>query len=152
MFKKLTGCEELVMRVVWDAGEELDLAETTRRVNDKFHKGWAPQTVSTFLARIVGKGYLKSYRKGRVFFYQILVTFKEYRNYITREFMDSWYHGSSGGADARIALEAYNTLMEYCKAQGNCENCLMAGEDTGTVDCIMKLQDYPKRWQQLDLD
>ena len=66
--------------------------------------------------------------------------------------MHFWYHGSSGEADARIALEAYNTLMEYCSTQRDCKNCLMAGEDIETVDCIMKLQDYPKHWQKLDLD
>ena len=38
--EKLTTCEELVMKTVWDAGEELSLMEIMQRVNDKYHKEW----------------------------------------------------------------------------------------------------------------
>lgn len=87
IFEKVTECEQLIMKVVWDAGEELSLMEIMQRANDKYYMNWKPQTVSTFLARLVRKGYLKHHRQGRVFLYQILIPFKEYRNYITREFM-----------------------------------------------------------------
>ena len=70
--EKLTTCEELVMKTIWDASEELSLTEIMQRVNEKYHKEWKPQTVSTFLARLVRKGYLQYYRKGRVFFYQTI--------------------------------------------------------------------------------
>ena len=49
----LTDCEQLVMKTVWDAEEELSLMEIMQRVNDRYHKDWKPQTVSTFLARLV---------------------------------------------------------------------------------------------------
>ena len=68
--ENLTDCEQLVMKTVWDAEEELSLMEVMQRVNDKYHKEWKPQTVSTFLARLVRKGYLRHYRQGRgVLFY-----------------------------------------------------------------------------------
>ena len=44
----LTDCEQLVMKTVWDAEEELSLMEIMQRVNDRYHKDWKPQTVSTF--------------------------------------------------------------------------------------------------------
>lgn len=159
VFLKLTECEEFVMKTVWDADEELDMMEIMKKVNDKYHKTWKPQTVSTFLARLVRKGYLQNYRKGRVFYYQVLVPFKGYRNYITREFIHFWYRGSSA-ADMRIALEAYDTIREYCRTQkdreGGCRTCLLSsGEDNEEYqwsDCIMENQDIPKDWQELDLD
>ena len=64
--ENLTDCEQLVMKTVWDSEEELSLMEIMQRVNDKYHKEWKPQTVSTFLARLVRKGYLRHYRQGRV--------------------------------------------------------------------------------------
>lgn len=89
--EKLTACEELVMKTVWDAGEELSLMEIMQRVNDKYHKEWKPQTVSTFLARIVRKGYLRHCRQGRVFFYQILVPLEEYKGQQAKEFVEFWH-------------------------------------------------------------
>ena len=77
-FQNLTNCEELVMKTVWDAERELSLADVTRRVNETYHKEWKPQTVSTFLARLVRKGYLENHREGRGFYYQILVPQKDY--------------------------------------------------------------------------
>ncbi len=89
--EKLTTCEELVMKTIWDASEELGMMEIVQRVNDKYCKEWKPQTVSTFLARLVQKGYLQSYRKGRVFFYQVLVPLEEYRGQQAEEFVKFWH-------------------------------------------------------------
>lgn len=92
---KLTDCEQLVMKAIWDAGDELSLMEIMDRVNEKYNKDWKPQTVSTFLARLVNKGYIKSYRFGRVFFYQILVSLEEYKGQLTCEYVDFWNHGNA---------------------------------------------------------
>ena len=35
--ENLTDCEQLVMKTVWDAEEELSLMEVMQRVNDKYH-------------------------------------------------------------------------------------------------------------------
>ena len=88
--QSLTNCETLVMKTVWDAERDLDLTDITQRVNEAYNKKWRPQTVSTFLARLVRKGYLKNYRKGRVFYYQILVQQKEYLGEMAERFVEFW--------------------------------------------------------------
>ncbi|MDE5717212.1 MAG: BlaI/MecI/CopY family transcriptional regulator [Lachnospiraceae bacterium] len=88
--ENLTNCEEMVMKTVWDAEQELDLAGITQRVNETYHKDWKPQTVSTFLGRLVRKGYLKHYRHGRVFYYQILVLQKDYLGELAERFAEFW--------------------------------------------------------------
>lgn len=93
--EKLTDCEELVMKTVWDAEEELSLMEVMSRVNEKYKKNWKPQTVSTFLARLVKKGYLRHYRQGRVFFYQILVPLDTYKGQLTNDYVNFWNHGNA---------------------------------------------------------
>lgn len=92
--KNLTACEQLVMKTVWDAERELGLMEITRGVNDTFGKDWKPQTVSTFLARLVKKGYLESYRQGRVFFYRILISQENYVREMAEQFIAFWHQGS----------------------------------------------------------
>lgn len=89
-WQDLTNCEEIVMKAVWDAEKELDLMGITQRVNEIYHKEWKPQTVSTFLARLVRKGYLKHYRQGRVFYYQILVSQKDYLGEMAVRFAEFW--------------------------------------------------------------
>ncbi len=93
--ENLTDCEELVMKTVWDAEEELSLMEVMARVNEKYHKDWKPQTVSTFLARLVKKGYLRHYRQGRVFFYQILVPLEVYKGALTNDYVEFWNHNNA---------------------------------------------------------
>ncbi len=93
--ENLTDCEQLVMKTVWDAEEELSLMEVMARVNDKYHKDWKPQTVSTFLARLVKKGYLRHYRQGRVFFYQILVPLEVYKGQLTNDYVSFWNHDNA---------------------------------------------------------
>ncbi|MDE7247392.1 MAG: BlaI/MecI/CopY family transcriptional regulator [Lachnospiraceae bacterium] len=92
--KNLTDCEQLVMKTLWDAEKEIGLMEITRRVNEAYDKDWKPQTVSTFLARLVRKSYLESYRQGRVFFYRILVPQMDYVGEMAEQFIAFWNRGS----------------------------------------------------------
>lgn len=91
-FERLTECEEVVMKTVWDSDEELCMMEIMDRVNEKYDKAWKPQTVSTFLARLVQKGYVSHYREGRQFFYKILVPLEEYKGKLTNEYIKFWNH------------------------------------------------------------
>lgn len=92
--KNLTACEQLIMKTVWDAEKELGLMEITKSVNAAYHKDWKPQTVSTFLGRLVRKDYLESHRQGRVFYYRILVPQEDYLREMTEQFIAFWYQGN----------------------------------------------------------
>lgn len=92
--KNLTECEQLIMKTLWDGERELSLMEITQRVNDAYQKDWKPQTVSTFLARLVRKSYLESHRQGRVFFYRILVPQEDYVGKMAEQFITFWNRGS----------------------------------------------------------
>lgn len=74
----ISACERLVMKVIWDSPEQLALQDVMDRVNEENGKAWKPQTVSTFLSRLVRKGFLTSYRKGRYSYYQPVVSKEEF--------------------------------------------------------------------------
>lgn len=74
----ISTCERLVMKIIWDSTEDLALQEVMDRVNEENGKTWKPQTVSTFLARLVKKGYLSVYRKGRYSYYQPAVSKEDF--------------------------------------------------------------------------
>lgn len=137
MFEKLTECEEMVMKAVWDAGEELSLMEIMQRVNDKYHKQWKPQTVSTFLARLVTKGYLGHYRQGRTFFYQILVPFEAYRLQITREFDKFCYYDSGDGSVRQDVKAPLETLIRICGSHLACAACPLYDPNGSDTACML---------------
>lgn len=90
----LSDCEQMVMKCIWDSGRELRVQEITDDVNRNYQREWKLQTVSTFISRLVKKGYLDMYRKGRTFFYRPLIEEKEYRNWLMAEYIKFWNGGN----------------------------------------------------------
>ena len=71
-------CEEEVYVELCRMEEPLAPEEMRAAVNMRGHE-WKPQTVSTFLIRLVKKGYVSTYRKGRYFYYVPVVPLEEYQ-------------------------------------------------------------------------
>ena len=76
--KRLSDAEEMVMSVIWNNDELMSLEEIRKKSYEKYGKDWKPQTVSTFLARLVRKSFLTVYRKGRYSFYQPAVSKEDF--------------------------------------------------------------------------
>lgn len=93
----LTESEQVVMKCIWDSPVELTLSDVTKSVNADYGKDWKPQTVSTFLCRLVRKGFLSSYRKGRYFFYQTLVKERDYKKRVMKRYIKFWEKGDGVG-------------------------------------------------------
>lgn len=116
----LSDCEQMVMKSVWAATQEIGVQEITEYVNQKYQKTWKLQTVSTFLSRLVKKGYLEMYRKGRTFFYKPLVNEREYRKWIMMEYINFWSAG--------------NVLDFVC---GLCEDVTLTSEEKQQIKDII---------------
>lgn len=90
MENKLTHAEMLVMGIVWDNPKHMVLSEIVETVNERWGKDWKPQTVSTYLAHLVRKGYLKMHRNGRAYTYEPLKAKDEYMVEMLKALRD-WY-------------------------------------------------------------
>ncbi len=90
----LTNAEMLVMKCIWDTPHDMVLSEIVAMVNERYDKGWKPQTASTFLARLVQKKFLRMDRDGRIYTYHPLVTDKEFKNKVMNQFISFWEGGS----------------------------------------------------------
>ena len=75
---KVSLCEEQVLAVILDSEEHPDLRKAMETVNERFSKQWKPQTVSTFLSRLVKKKVLSMYRKGRYCYYMPEIQKEDY--------------------------------------------------------------------------
>ena len=90
--EKLTESEELVMKAIWDCKKEPVLSDVVDRVDGFYGKEWKPQTVSTFLAKLVRKEYLKLIRNGKIYTYKVLVPEEVYRRKLYRQHISFWNH------------------------------------------------------------
>lgn len=95
MMEEMTECEVLVMKAIWSVPEPMSLQEITEQVNRLHHKKWKTQTVSTFLRKIVAKGYLRMERRGRYFLYYPLVTEDAYGKQEIAKCVDFWSNGKA---------------------------------------------------------
>lgn len=95
--KELTVAETIVMKCIWDSDHEMGLSEILQLTNEKYGRNWKSQTVSTYLAKLVQKGFIKMKRQGRHITYEILILEKAYTAAQAKEFVAFWYGGSLSG-------------------------------------------------------
>ena len=88
--KPLTESEKITMKCVWDIGDGARLSRIMTLANDKYGKELKPQTVSTFLGKLVRKGFVEQYRDGRYFYYRILIDKHTYRTQMIRDDVEFW--------------------------------------------------------------
>lgn len=95
IIENLTESEELVMKSIWDCKKEPVLSDVVERVNGFYGKDWARQTVSTFLAKLVRKNYIKMQRKGKIYTYKVLIPESAYRQKLYKHLISFWYGNDS---------------------------------------------------------
>lgn len=91
---ELTKSEFEIMKILWEADRDLMLMEILPLAEQKYHKVWKRQTVSTFLSHLIEKGVALSYRRGRYFYYRPLAKEEDYKLTELKSTVDFWCNGS----------------------------------------------------------
>ena len=99
---EISVCERMIMKVLWDADEDLDLMTVTARVKEEFGKEWKLQTVATFMTRLQKKGYINIYRIGRYSHYHPLVEKDEFKMSTVSENIKFFDKGSISAFDCGL--------------------------------------------------
>lgn len=88
----LSDGEFAILESVWDSPKELTQTEITRSVNERTGKELKVVTISTYIRRIMWKGYLnKNVNEGSRFpTYSAAVSKEEYFERSAREFIERW--------------------------------------------------------------
>lgn len=92
LVSKISDSEVEIMRVLWEAGCELPIADIRKALEQK--SKWEASTIKTLLRRLCDKGAVKAIKKD-VFYYKPLVSEKEYNEYTTQSLIDRLYSGSA---------------------------------------------------------
>ena len=92
LVSKITDSEAEVMRILWEAGNDLPMADIRKTLEEK--SKWETSTIKTLLRRLCEKGVVLSTKK-EVFYYKPLVSEKEYNEYNTQSLIDRLFYGSA---------------------------------------------------------
>lgn len=101
---KLSECEEQVMIIIWNSKEPPSMQMIREEVNSRFDHTWAPQTVSTFLMRLVRKGCLQMERKGRYVYYEPVMSLEQYRRERLQSLVEMLYNGDKESAAKDVLM------------------------------------------------
>lgn len=93
------------MKVIWDSEEELIMREIMERANEENAKEWKPQTVSTFLTRLIEKGFVSPHRQGRAAYYKPLITKNDYWRAVMLEDARYFTQGDLGAMVCQLCDE-----------------------------------------------
>ena len=75
--RNLSPGESIIMKAVWDLGQDVPVQELNRLLREKYGKDYARTTVATFLLKLSEKGFVRSYRKGRYAYVRVLKSEEE---------------------------------------------------------------------------
>ena len=93
-FKEMSETEQEIMEVLWESGSPKTLNELLDFFAEKREKVWKPQTLATFMSRLIEKELLIWERRGRAKYYRPALTKSEYEGAKARGVLDSLFSGS----------------------------------------------------------
>lgn len=87
----LTSAEENLMQIIWKLGAPFMKDIMEAYPEPKPHHN----TVSTYLKILVEKEYLTTEKIGRIFKYNIVVPFEDYKKFLLNHFLENYYNNSA---------------------------------------------------------
>lgn len=89
--KRLPDTELEVLMALWTMQGETPRSELEEKLKEK---GWASNTINTYLSRLLEKGFISCTRRGKTNFYIPVITEEEYREFESKTILSKLY-GSS---------------------------------------------------------
>ena len=100
--RQMSGCETLIMKIVWSAKEDISTQEISSRLKSQYNKDYARTTVVTFLGKMAEKGFISTYRVGKHSYVHALKDEKAYKEKLMKDETDFWFGGKPEDAMAAI--------------------------------------------------
>lgn len=95
--KNLSEAETFIMKAIWDLGGDkgdVALGNLIDTINTDHQKDYARTTIATFLLKLSSKGFVRTYRKGKLSYIRVLKSETEYRNKLMQGQKKFWFNGS----------------------------------------------------------
>lgn len=91
--KGLSACETVIMKAIWDEEGDISIPNLIEVLRTKWGKDYARTTVTTFLTKLMAKGYVETYRKGKLSYAHAVKSEEEYKRKLAASDRDFWFGG-----------------------------------------------------------
>jgi predicted transcriptional regulator len=91
--REISGCESLIMKIVWESDGDISTQQLMEELNTKFDKKYARTTVVTLVQRLVEKEFVKTYRNGRASYVHATKSKEEYLKKYFTDAVYLWFDG-----------------------------------------------------------
>lgn len=91
--KGLSACETVIMKAIWDAEGDISIPDLIEVLRTKWGKDYARTTVTTFITKLMAKGYVDTYRKGKLSYACAVKSEEEYKRKLAANDRDFWFGG-----------------------------------------------------------
>lgn len=93
-YKELSATELEIMEVFWNSVETKTHVVLLAYFNEEKNRGWKPQTLTTYTAKLLEKGMITAVRNGRTMYYTAAISQNEYESLKAKGIVDTLYEGS----------------------------------------------------------
>lgn len=98
----LSASETLIMKAIWDAGEDIAVPDLTESLRIHYGKDYKRTSIGTFLDKLISKGFITTYRVGRLAYIHALKDENEYKSRLIQEETDFWFRGKASDVVAAL--------------------------------------------------
>ncbi|MBR6665857.1 MAG: BlaI/MecI/CopY family transcriptional regulator [Lachnospiraceae bacterium] len=92
--RNLSASETTIMKAIWDAGQDISIPDLIELLRTDYGKDYARTTVVTFLLKLSDKGFVRTYRKGKLSYAHAMKSEADYRTKLLNEETDYWFEGN----------------------------------------------------------
>lgn len=112
--RNLSESEAVIMKAVWDYvhayNEDISVPHLIDVLRENYGKDYARTTVVTFLLKISDKGFVRTYRRGKLSFVHVMKSIDSYRKKRLEDEIAFWYGGD---------LSIFHEVLESIEENGN---------------------------------
>ncbi len=110
--KGLSACETVIMKAIWDEEEDISIPNLIEVLRTKWGKDYARTTVTTFLTKLTAKGYVRTYRKGKLSYAHAVKSEEDYKTKLAVEHRDFWFGGKISNLISALCCDRKLTASE----------------------------------------
>ena len=93
--EKLTNLEEMIMKCIWDYGEEIPFLQIGKELKERYGKEYKRTSIRTYLFRLEDKEYLKVDKGEEMPMFIRLFRKKNIEKKKQKDILDNWFDGSA---------------------------------------------------------
>ena len=114
----LSTCASIIMKAIWDKGEDISIGELAETLRTKYNKDYKRTTIVICILNLSAKGFARQYRVGRYAYVHALKSEEEYKRKLLKDQTEFWYHGDAAKVVAALCSTANITQKEIETIRG----------------------------------